>query len=214
MPSGSTRRLCCQLSSGRWRRPVALRSRPLGASLSISCSSSPRRSSGGLPGMVDVADLAASAAAVGAGGAITATVAADKVGYQSLQASGVILHPAEFDRDVAALDIAGFLQSGDEARRERCLFDRLWNGTGIQSKNHDKVCVLQKNRWLVRTRIWRLRARREGCSSPDRAYRRRSSSPANGDAGLSSNAHLSTASFSPHLDFGWQSDRRNFIRNT
>ena len=63
---------------------------------------------------------------------------------QFLQASGVIPHPAEFDRDVAALDMAGFLQSGDEARRERCLFGRLWTGTGIQSKNRDKVCVLQK----------------------------------------------------------------------
>jgi hypothetical protein len=69
-------------------------------------------------GMVEVAGLAASAGAAVPPAAITA--ATDEIGSQRRQPIISAFRPAILDRDVLALDIAGFSETAAEAERHAC----------------------------------------------------------------------------------------------
>ena len=79
-------------------------------------------------GIVVVAALAARAASELPGVAITATLPADQIGHQCRQSIVSAFRPAIFDRDVLALDIAGFVQALPEALT-RC--DRRLGRSGV-----------------------------------------------------------------------------------
>ena len=67
-------------------------------------------------GIVAVAALAARAAGVKPGVAMTVDAAADQVGHQSRHPVVLAFQPVIFDRDVASLDAARFAQALPECR--------------------------------------------------------------------------------------------------